>query len=289
MSLLTLAEILKPCVRHDWAAGAFDTPNLDITQAIADAAVAEQAPVIFMVLPALVCQDQWPALVALIQSEVARRQIPAALILDHGQTLDQVQCALDLGFTGVMIDASTMPLEENIALTRQVVERAHARGISVEAELGHVGGGQEVLDEDEQQARLTPAHEAERFVRETGVDVLAVAVGTAHGLYRVKPQLDLERLAQIRCAVSLPLVLHGSSDTPDPQVRQAIEIGIDKVNVWTDVRIRYLRAMQSALAGSAEAIDLLQATATAQAAARQVIQHKLRLFNSVGKAGLYQQ
>ena len=288
MSLLTLAEILKPCVGRDWAVGAFDTPNLDITQAIVDAAAAEQAPVIFMVLPALVCQDQWPALVALIQSEVERRQIPAALILDHGQTLDQVQCALDLGFTGVMIDASTMPLENNIALTRQVVEGAHARGISVEAELGHVGGGQEVLNQDEQQARLTPVHEAERFVQETGVDVLAVAIGTAHGLYRVKPQLDLERLAQIRRAVKLPLVLHGSSDTPDPQVRQAIEIGIDKVNVWTDVRIPYLRAMQAALAGPTEAVDLLQATATAQAAARQVVQHKLRLFNSVGKAKLYQ-
>jgi len=288
MSLLTLAEILKPCVRRDWAVGAFDTPNLDITQAIVDAAVAEQAPVIFMVLPVLVCKDQWPALVLLIQSEVERRQIPAALILDHGQTLDEVQCALDLSFTGVMIDASTLPLEENIALTRQVVARAHARGIPVEAELGHVGGGQEVLNEDEQQARLTPVNEAERFAQETGVDALAVAIGTAHGLYRVKPQLDLERLAQIRRAVSLPLVLHGSSDTPDPQVRQAIEIGIDKVNVWTDVRIPYLRAMQTALAGPAEAVDLLQAAATAQAAARQVVQHKLRLFNSVGKATLYQ-
>ena len=113
MSLLTLAEILKPCVRRDWAVGAFDTLNLDITQAIVDAAVAEQSPVIFMVLPVVVCQDQWPALTALIQAEVERRQVPAALILDHGQTLDQVQCALDLGFTGVMIDASTLPLEEN--------------------------------------------------------------------------------------------------------------------------------------------------------------------------------
>jgi fructose-bisphosphate aldolase class II len=284
---MLLSDILQPCIGHDWAVGAFDTPNLDITQAIADAAVAEQAPVIFMVLPVLVCQDQWPALVAMIQSEVERRHLPAALILDHGQTLDQVQCALDLGFTGVMIDASTMPLEENIALTRQVVQRAHAQGIPVEAELGHVGGGQEVLDEDEQQARLTPVHEAERFVRETGVDALAVAIGTAHGLYRVKPQLDLERLAQIRQAVKLPLVLHGSSDTPDPQVRQAIGIGIDKVNVWTDVRIPYLRAMQAALTGPAEAVDLLQATARAQAAARKVVQHKLRLFNSVDKARLY--
>lgn len=288
MSLMTLSDILRPCVGHDWAVGAFDTPNLDITQAIVDVAVAEQAPVIFMVLPVLVCQDQWPALVALIQSEVERRRIPAALILDHGQTLDQVQCALDLGFTGVMIDASTMPLEENIELTRQVVQRAHAKGISVEAELGHVGGGQEVLDKDEQQARLTPVHEAERFVNETGVDALAVAIGTAHGLYRVKPQLDLERLAQIRQAVKLPLVLHGSSDTPDSQVRQAIEIGIDKVNVWTDVRLPYLRAMQAALVGPAEAVDLLQATATAQAAAREVVQHKLRLFNSIDKAKLYQ-
>ena len=287
MSLLTLAKVLEPCVRRDWAVGAFDTPNLDITQAIVDAAVAEQAPVIFMVLPVLVCQDQWPALAALIQSEVERRQVPAALILDHGQTLDQVRCALDLGFTGVMIDASTMPLEENIGLTRQVVERAHPLGISVEAELGHVGGGQEVLNQDEQQARLTPVHEAERFVQQTGVDALAVAIGTGHGLYRVKPRLDLERLAQIRRAVKLPLVLHGSSDTPDPQVRQAIKVGIDKVNVWTDVRIPYLRAMQAALAGPAETVDLLRATATAQAAARQVVQHKLRLFNSAGKARLY--
>jgi fructose-bisphosphate aldolase class II len=178
-------------------------------------------------------------------------------------------------------------LEENIALTRQVVERAHAKGISVEAELGHVGGGQEVLDQAEQQARLTPAHEAERFVKETGVDALAVAIGTAHGLYRVKPQLDLERLAQIRQAVNLPLVLHGSSDTPDPQVRQAVEIGIDKVNVWTDVRLPYLRAMQAALTVPAEAVDLLQATATAQTAAREVVQHKLQLFNSNGKAKFY--
>jgi fructose-bisphosphate aldolase class II len=186
-----------------------------------------------------------------------------------------------------MIDASAAPLEENMALTRRVAELAHAKGVSVEAELGHVGGGQEVLNEDEQHARLTPVHEAERFVQETGVDALAVAIGTAHGLYRVKPQLDLERLKQIRQAVHVPLVLHGSSDTPNDQVRRAVEIGIDKVNVWTDVRIPYLRAMQTALAGPAENIDLLQATAQAQAAAREMVQHKLRLFNSIGKAGLY--
>jgi fructose-bisphosphate aldolase, class II len=287
MSLLTLTEILKPCVGSDWAVGAFDTPNLDITQAIIEAAEAEQAPVILMVLPVLVCQEQWPALVALIQTEIERRQIPAALILDHGQTIEQVQCALDLGFSGVMIDASSMPLKENIGLTRQVVELAHACNVPVEAELGHVGGGQEVLGLEEQQARLTPVAEAAYFVKETGVDALAVSIGTAHGLYRVKPQLDLERLAQIRRAVDIPLVLHGSSDTPDEQLRQAIATGIDKVNVWTDVRLPYLRTLQAELACPPEEIDLLQTTARAQAAARQVVQQKLRLFNSVGNSNLY--
>jgi fructose-bisphosphate aldolase class II len=198
MGLLKLNDILRPCVGHEWAVGAFDTPNLDITQAIVDGAVAEQAPVIFMILPVIACEDQWPALVALIQAEVERRKIPASILLDHGTTLAQVQCALDLGFGGVMIDASTKPLEENIALTRQVVEMAHAQGVPVEAELGHVGGGQEVLNEDEQHARLTPVHEAERFVKETGIDALAVSIGTAHGLYRVKPQLDLERRSPCR-------------------------------------------------------------------------------------------
>lgn len=201
--------------------------------------------------------------------------------------MDQCQCALDLGFSGIMIDASTLPLEENIALTRQVVEQAHACGVPVEGELGHVGGAQEVLDQDEEAARLTPVEHAERFVAETGVDALAVAIGTAHGLYRVKPKLDLERLAQIRRAVDLPLVLHGSSDTPDDQVCQSVAIGIDKVNVWTDVRVPYIQSMQQALAGPADKVDLLQATTTAQAAACEVVRHKIRLFNSNGKAQLY--
>lgn len=287
MGLLKLNDILKPCVGQNWAVGAFDTPNLDITQAIVDGAVAEQAPVIFMVLPVVVCEDQWPALVALIQTEADRRKIVASILLDHGTTLGQVQCALDLGFSGVMIDASSLPLEENIALTRRVVEMAHPKGVPVEAELGHVGSGQEELDDEEQHSRLTPVHEAERFVRETGVDALAVAIGTAHGLYRVKPKLDLERLAQIRRTVSLPLVLHGSSDTPEDQIRRAVEIGIDKVNVWTDVRLPYLRSMQAALAMPAEKVDLLTATADAQKAAREVVQQKIRLFNSSGKAKLY--
>src|SRR5512134_3371470 len=170
MKFLTLAEILQPCVRQGWAVGAYDTCNLEITQAIVDASAADQAPVIIMIYPHHTPQDSWPTLVRLIEAEVERTRIPAALVLDHAKTLDEIECALELGFSGVMIDASLAPLEDNIAITRRAVQLAHARGASVEAELGHVGQGDEVHGEDEQELHLTRVDEAERFVKETGVD-----------------------------------------------------------------------------------------------------------------------
>jgi fructose-bisphosphate aldolase class II len=268
--------------------GAYDTPTLDTTQAIVDAALADQAPVIFMLYPSHVCEDRWVTLAALVRSEIERTGLPAALILDHGGTFEQVQRAVDLGFTGVMIDASKTPFEENIALTRRVVELAHPYGISVEAELGHVGSGQEELTEEQVRQRYTRVEDAERFVSETGIDALAVAIGTAHGLYRVKPRLDLERLAQIRQRVSIPLVLHGSSDTPDDEVCKAVQMGVSKVNVWTDMRIPYLRAVKAALEGPVEKIEVCEVADAGRAAAAQVVQQKNRLFGATGKASLYE-
>ena len=151
MKYLTMSEILQPCVGQDWAIGAYDTCNLEITQAIVDAAAADQAPVIIMIYPHHTPQAEWPTLLRIIESEVERARIPAALVLDHARTLDQIECALELGFSGVMIDASLAPLEENIAITRRAVELAHAQGVSVEAELGHVGDGQVVVSEELQQ------------------------------------------------------------------------------------------------------------------------------------------
>jgi fructose-bisphosphate aldolase class II len=287
MRFLTLVEILRPCVGRDWAIGAYDTPNLEVTQAILDAAVADQAPVILMIYPGQPRQEGWPTLVALIRAEVERTRVPAALVLDHARTLEEVRCALDLGFSGVMVDGSLAPLEENIALTRQAVQLAHPKGISVEAELGHVGVGQDVLTEDEQQARLTRVDEAERFVEETGVDALAVSIGTAHGLYRGKPHLDLGRLAELRRVCKVPLVLHGGSDTPEQDLRRAIELGIDKINIWTDVRVAYLHALKEALAGPIEKIEVYEALMAARAAATKVVQHKHQLFGSVGRAAMF--
>jgi fructose-bisphosphate aldolase class II len=287
MKYLTLAEILKPCIGQDWAIGAYDTCNLEITQAIVDAAAADQAPVIIMIYPHHTPQAEWPTLTRIIEAEIERAKIPAALVLDHAKTLDQIKYALGLGFSGVMIDASLMPLDQNIALTHQAVKLAHAKGVSVEAELGHVGQGEEVLTTDEQQASLTQVEEARHFVEETGVDALAVSIGTLHGLYRGKPHLDFDRLSQLRAACQIPLVLHGGSDTPDQDLRRAIEIGIDKINIWTDVRIPFLQALKEALDSPMRTLEVSEALGAARAAATEVIRQKNRLLGSAGKATEY--
>ena len=287
MKYLTLAEILQPCVGQSWAIGAYDTCNLEITQAIVDASAADQAPAIIMIYPHHTPQAEWRTLVRIIESEVERAHIPAALVLDHAKTLDEIACALELGFSGVMIDASLAPLEENIAITRRAVELAHSQGASVEAELGHVGQGDDVSNDDDHRAHLTRVDEAERFVKETGVDALAVSIGTLHGLYRGTPHLDFDRIAGLRAACPIPLVLHGGSDTPDPDIRRAIETGIDKINIWTDVRIPFLQALKNTLDGPIRKIEVTEAMGAARVAATEVIRRKNQLLGSAGKATQY--
>ena len=287
MKFLTMAEILKPCVGQGWAIGAYDTCNLEITQAIVDASAADQAPAIIMIYPHHTLQAERPTLVRIIESEVERAHIPAALVLDHAKTLDEIECALELGFSGVMIDASLAPLEENIAITRRAVELAHSKGASVEAELGHVGQGDDVSDDDDHGAHLTRVDEAERFVKETGVDALAVSIGTLHGLYRGTPHLDFDRIAALRAACPIPLVLHGGSDTPDPDIRRAVETGIDKINIWTDVRIPFLQALKKTLDGPIRKIEVTEAMGAARAAATEIIRQKNQLLGSAGKAAQY--
>lgn len=287
MKFLTLAQILQPCIGQDWAIGAYDTCNLEITQAVVDAAAADQAPAIIMIYPHHTPQAEWRTLVRMIESEVERTRIPAALVLDHAKTLEEIEYALELGFSGVMIDASLSPLDQNIALTRAAVELAHAKGVSVEAELGHVGQGEDVISEDQHQSHLTRVDEAERFVKETGVDALAVSIGTLHGLYQGKPQLDFHRISQLRAACPIPLVLHGGSDTPDDDLRRAIETGIDKINIWTDVRIPFLQALKDILDRPIRKLEVSEALGTARAAATEIIRQKNRLLGSSGKANEY--
>jgi fructose-bisphosphate aldolase class II len=287
MKYLTLAEILQPCMGQGWAVGAYDTCNMEITQAIVDASAADQAPAIIMIYPNHTPLAEWPTLLRIIEAEVERANISAALVLDHAKTIEQIEYALKLGFSGVMIDASLAPLEQNIALTCRAVELAHAKGASVEAELGHVGQGDDVSSEDQQQAHLTRVDEAERFVKETGVDALAVSIGTLHGLYKGTPHLDFERIAQLRAACPIPLVLHGGSDTPDPDIRRAIETGIDKINIWTDVRIPFLQTLKEKLDAPIGKIEVHEAFGAARSAVTEVIRQKNQLLGSAGKAAQY--
>jgi fructose-bisphosphate aldolase class II len=285
LPFVSLHDILAGCLGQGWAVPAFDVINHESVLAALDGAEVERSPVVVMVLPSHTPREQWPGLVALIRAEVERVGVPVCLQLDHATTLEQVRLALDLGFSAVMIDGSRLPLAVNIALTRQVAVEAHARGVSVEAELGHVGGGDEVLDAAETIGRLTRVEDAGRFVAETRVDALAVAIGTAHGLYRAEPKLDFERLAMLREVVPVPLVLHGGSGTPDADIQRAISGGVCKVNIWTEVAMAFAGTLRESLAVPPEQMRLHQALAAARASAQQMAQHKIRLLGAAGRVG----
>jgi fructose-bisphosphate aldolase class II len=284
LSFITLREILVDCQGQGWAVPAFDVINFETALAVLNGAAAERAPVVVMVLPGHLPRDYWPALVGIIRAQAERVSVPLCLHLDHATDLAQIRAALDLGFSSVMIDGSRLPLAENIALTCQVVAEAHPRGVSVEAELGHVGRGDEVLDEAEAISRLTPIEEAGRFVAETQVDALAVAIGTAHGLYRSEPKLDFIRLEGLLRAVSVPLVLHGGSGTPGRDIRRAVASGICKVNIWTEVAMAFAGSVKEQLAVSAEHWRLHEILAAAQTRAQDVVQQKIRLVGASGRA-----
>lgn len=245
MPLCRMDRLLIDARKKHCAVGAFECWNSDNIHAIALAAYRTGSPVIFQASPAEYGLIGGPdVLRRIVAIYVEKYAITAALHLDHGTTLDQVQECIDAGFTSVMLDASALPFEENCDLSHQASELAHRHDISVEAELGHVGGAAEggIVGE----ASLTCPEEAERFVRHSGIDCLAVAVGTVHGEYRGLPALRLERLREIARRVALPLVLHGGSGTPFDQLRSAIELGIAKINICTDIDKTYIAAIKEA-------------------------------------------
>lgn len=284
MKFAGLPEILSNCVGEDWAVGGFDTINLEISRAILESAQAERAPVIIMLLPSHIDEVDMPSLVAALRVEAEKVKVPVALLLDHAINLEQVMTGIRLGCSAVMFDASSRPLSENIALTRQVVEIAHAAGVSVEAELGHVGGGDESGAMADVGSVLTKVEEAEQFVAETGVDALAVSIGTVHGPYVREPELDFERLKQLREKLDVPLVLHGGSGLSDEDIRRLITLGIDKINVWTDLALAYMGAIKEKLNDPADSYPLHDLLAAGRTAVTEVVTDRIRLFGSSGKA-----
>jgi len=249
MPLEPMHTLLQRARAGGYALAAFECWNSDNVFAIAEASRDASTPVILQASPVEYgTMGGAVALKRIADLYLDLTGATAALHLDHGTTLDQVRECVEAGFTSVMLDASRETLERNIELSAAAVAIAHPYGVSVEAELGHVGGSEgEIVDENPNAAdHLTNVDDAERFVRETGIDCLAVAIGTVHGAYRGEPKIDLERLAAIADRVGVPLVLHGGSGTPPEKLRAAIGLGIAKINICTDIHIAWLDGIAEA-------------------------------------------
>lgn len=287
MALLSLNSLLEDAQAGGYAVGAFNCNNMEIVQAIIAAAEAENSPVIMQASQGAIKYAGIDYITAMAKTAALKARVPVTLHLDHGTSFEQVMQCIRAGFSSVMIDGSRLSLQENIALTKQVCKAARAAGVSVEAELGRITGAEDDIAVDEKEAFLTDPGEAQLFVQETGVDALAVSVGTAHGRYRGTPQLDFDRLKKIKQAVDVPLVLHGSSGVPDDAVRKAVELGICKVNIDTNIREAFTAAVRRVLENDPDEIDPRRILGPAREAATALIREKINVFGSAGKAGRF--
>lgn len=284
MALVPITELLERAQKGHYAVGAFNCNNMEIVQAIIAAAEAENSPVIIQASQGAIKYAGIEYITALTKIAAGNSNVPVALHLDHGTSFAQVMQCARYGFSSVMIDGSKLQLEENIALTNKVIEAVRPLGLSVEAELGKIGGTEDDITVSEKEALFTDPSEAERFVQATKVDALAIAIGTAHGQYKGVPKLDFERLSKIREIISTPIVLHGSSGVPDDALREGISRGVSKINIDTNIREAFVRAARSVLEENAKEIDPRKMLGPAREAATAIIREKIRVFGSNGKA-----
>jgi len=304
--LVTNKEILFPAMAKGYAVGAFNISNLESLLAVVEASVEERSPVIVAVTPSSIKYAGLEYLVGMVKTAAESASVPMSLHLDHGQDVETVLKCIDAGFTSVMIDGSSLSFEENVSLTKRVVNLAHSRDVSVEGELGRLIGIEESTVEGKE-AVLTDPNAAKEFVERTGVDALAVAIGTSHGAYKFKaePKLDSERLKVIRQKVNVPLVLHGASSVPsgiikkaikygaelsgakgipDEHIVKAISLGIAKINIDTDLRLVFTGTIREVLVTSPKKFDPRKILGPAKEAMKEIVRGKMRLFGSSGKA-----
>ncbi|WPX09396.1 class II fructose-1,6-bisphosphate aldolase [Anaerocellum danielii] len=309
MPLVTTREMFKKAAEGKYAIGAFNVNNMEIIQGIVEAAKEEQAPLILQVSAGARKYAKHIYLIKLVEAALEDSgDLPIALHLDHGEDFEICKACIDGGFTSVMIDGSRLPFEENIALTKKVVEYAHERGVVVEAELGKLAGIEDNVKVAEHEAAFTDPDQAAEFVERTGVDSLAVAIGTSHGAYKFKgdPRLDFERLQKIveKLPKDFPIVLHGASTVlpefvemcnkyggnipgakgvPEDMLRKAAELGVRKINIDTDLRLAMTAAIRKHLYEYPDHFDPRQYLKDGREAIKEMVKHKLK--NVLGCAG----
>jgi len=278
VTLVNLSTVLGSTMAQGKAVGCFNMVDINSLEAILNAAARENSQVIVAVAEVHFNYVDIEKLSAVICHLAHQSAVPVALHLDHGQNLDSIMKAIRYGFTSIMFDGSQLPFEENIARTAEIVRFAHAAGVSVEAELGHVGGTEGQSDSEHDTELFTDPLEAAQFVSLTGVDALAVAIGSAHGVYKRKPKLDFTRLQKIKELVDIPLVLHGGSGISAEDFRRAIRLGVSKINIYTDLS----QAASSSIKQALEMNPLLpypEIKTVARRAMEKVVMEKIKVFN----------
>lgn len=283
MPLVTTKQLMLDAQAGHYAIGAFNVENMEMVQAVAAAAEELKSPVIMQTTPSTVKYADLEYFYANAKAAAEKASVPIVIHLDHGSSFELAMRALRAGYTSIMIDGSHDSFEENIAVTKAVADACHPSGIPVEAELGKVGGKEDDLDGGEGGGYTVPAEAAE-FVERTRVDSLAVAIGTAHGVYKGTPKLDVERLSEIREAVTVPLVLHGTSGVPDEAVQECIRRGICKVNYATDLRIAFSKGVTEVLRENPDTIDPKKYNARGREYVKEYVMSKIKVCGSVGKA-----
>lgn len=277
--LVNLNEVLKKAQKEKYAVGLFNTTDTDMLQAVIEAAEENRSPVILGTAEVLLPYGELKLIAPSVIAAAKRASVPVVVHYDHGLTFERCLEALQLGFSSVMFDGSAKAYGQNIEETKEIVKIAHAFGASVEGEIGHVG---EAAQGDESLENMyTTVAEAKEYLENTGVDALAVAIGSAHGVYKKKPKLNVERLKEIADAVSVPLVLHGGSGLSDDDFKNTIREGIAKVNIFTDLCLAGERAMKD---GAEKKLGYLETRNLKVEYIKEAVKHKMSLFGSVNKA-----
>lgn len=284
MALINPMSFVKKAAENGVGIASFNVHNLETIQAVAEGAAEENCPVIIQTTPGTLQHAGIPYIAAITKSASELYDIPIALHVDHCKSFETIIQCIRYGYTSVMIDTAHLPYEENIAMVKKVVEIAHSVGVAVEGELGKIGGVEDNLIVNEREATFTVPSEAKNFVEQTGLDMLAIAIGTAHGEYKGEPKLDFERLSAIRKLVDVPLILHGASGVPDVQIKESLKRGIAKINIATELKIPMAMAIKDCFANKPGETDPRNYMGMAKVAVKEVVREKIRLCNGTNFA-----
>ena len=285
--LMNMKDLLAVANEHKFAVPAFNISDYSMMNGIFEASEEKQAPVIIAIHPDELKHTGTEIVKAIIE-KAHKATVPVCIHLDHGATFEQVMLAIQSGFTSVMIDGSSLSFEDNIAVCKKVAVAAHAVNVSVEGELGTIGSTDAQAEAGANTIIYTDPDAAVKFVEATGVDTLAIAIGTSHGIYPkgMKPELKLDLLKVIKSKVSIPLVLHGGSNNPDAEIGQSVTLGVNKINISSDIKVAYYEKMREVLKDeSLREPNVIQPACIA--AMKETAYHKIELFQADGKAALY--